>query len=278
MSYQNNGANEFGSGYNWEDGAYPDPPDPIRKKVDGENKKEIAPIQPKKEHYQKDTDEGGVNTDTYRGIVIDVVSPHTLIAGGDNEDDEIEIGTLFLGNGSDWLRVSCWGDASNKVEQYQNDDQIVLEVTGVVAENDSEITDILVFDDDETSLTEINEEIRFTPEPAEMDSLGIESLVTVAEAKTIVSYTATHESNGGNKFKVKHLAAEINGEKFVIELHDSHINCPAEMDDNLLILVGWTKNLEDFRYHQLPDLEYSGKLWVRNYSGLRNLSKNPLPS
>jgi hypothetical protein len=32
MRYQNNGANEFGLGYSWEDGAYPDPPDPIRKK------------------------------------------------------------------------------------------------------------------------------------------------------------------------------------------------------------------------------------------------------
>ncbi|WP_379728225.1 hypothetical protein [Halonotius sp. GCM10025705] len=108
--------------------------------------------------------------------------------------------------------------------------------------------------------------------------MGIESLVTVAEVETIISLTDTHESKNGSKFRVKHLASEINGEKFVIELHDSHTNYPVKMGDKLLILVGWTENLEDFRHPQLPDLEYSGKIWVPNYSGLRNLPKNPLPS
>lgn len=268
---------EFGAGRDFESGAYPTPPSSIinprgteeRRKRDREPSVEVPD--------DIETDDSDRPTlDKFTGLLLSVVPPYD-VSGGEG-DESVLVGSLFLGNGDEWVRINFWGDVADRVTDFIDAKPgTVLEVSGMVPDESSgEILDYFVFDMNQTTICEVREELSYSPNPVSAENIQEGELVTMMEAQVVTAITDTFEDKAGEEFTATYATVDIDGEKVALELHDSHANRTLTIGDTIYIFAGWGKDKEAFIHNQLPDVEYAGKVWARDYSGVRNVTKSPL--
>lgn len=273
---------DFGSGFDWEDGAYPIPPKDIRERISEEVNSETSGV----DWRELSTSDGSPDRDSkddrspisrFRGVLLDVVPSHTLYAP--DSEEEICVGSLYLGSGQQWVRVNFWGNATERIADFADmDSNPTIEVNGITTNRESEILDLFVFEnDDRTNVKQVDDSAVYMPNPISAESIVPESLVEMVRATVLYSVSATHESEG-EKFDVQHLELGIRDLRFVVQLHDSHTNKKMVPGDTVYIFAGWGKD-KRFIYNKLPGDEnkYDSKFVVRDYSGIRNVSQNELP-
>lgn len=278
---------DFGTGFDWEDGAYPTPPKYVRrqiaKKVEAKrnrvNRTKRASSRDTSDSSSKpgnirDSDETESSIKQFQGVLLSVVPPYVPY----NSEEDIRIASLFLGNGQRWARVTFWGDTVERVADFDDtDSNPTLEVTGITSDKEGEFLDLHILgSDDRTYIKRTDEGIRWMVNPISIESIEAESLVEMVRAEVIASVSDTHENSIGERFQVQHLSLYIGSKHFVAELHDCHVNQSMNVGDIVYIFAGWGKDKDEFIHNDLPDVGYEGKFWVRNYSGIRNISQNPL--
>jgi len=131
---------------------------------------------------------------------------------------------------------------------------------------------------EQTDVTQIDKTITYTPDPIDTDSVEIESLVEMMTGEVVKSIHEQYENDQGETFSVQHLAVDSDGNKFAVELTGSHVDKTMRLGDTIYMFSGWGKDLDQFKHYDLPDYDYKGKFRIGNYSGIRNVSKTPLPS
>lgn len=261
----------------WEDGQYPTPPTTIdRKFSDSSSSKEPPSLDRDIDNLIDQTDESLI--DSFEGLLLSVVPPYKISTS--NTDEEVEISSLFLGNEDKWVRVNFWDAAADQVtEYYDADPDTTLKVEGIVSEADTDITDIWIFESNPDSyITETESTVIFRPEKLVTDSIRPDTFLDTAVADVIDSFQDTFTDENKNEFTLRYLALDIDGDRFVANFGGTHVHKSPDIGDTLLIVGGWWKDKERFIHSRLPDISYSGKFRVDNYSGVRNLSQNPLPN
>jgi|AntRauTorcE11898_2_1112593.scaffolds.fasta_scaffold04346_4 hypothetical protein len=288
MTNNRNSVRSFGPGYDWEEGAYPTPSESVRDYIEDERKDGVPNQAPPEKLFggdpgvDRDTSGGDSESDeagieTFQGVLLSVIPPH-IPSSTDSVD--IELGVLYLGNNQEWVRVSFWGDAAERVTEFIDvPSNTTVEVEGIVSDNDNEVTDFFIFEDmEQTDVTQIDKTITYTPDPIDTDSVEIESLVEMMTGEVVKSIHEQYENDQGETFSVQHLAVDSDGNKFAVELTGSHVDKTMRLGDTIYMFSGWGKDLDQFKHYDLPDYDYKGKFRIGNYSGIRNVSKTPLPS
>jgi hypothetical protein len=267
---------DFGTGFDWEDGSYPTPPKDLKEELTTETEPKSTEKSTSGEVPDSDPELENSDLDIFEGTLLSVVPPHTIYAP--NSNVETQIGTLYLGNGQDWVRASFWGEAAERVVHFCDvDSSTTLVVSGLMADEEKEVKDLFVFEsNDKTGVKRINETIRYTPDPIRSESIEIDSIVEMIVADVSQSIQRDQWDRDGEKFEAQHLALDIDGRKFVAELFDSHLEAPMNQGDTVLFFAGWGKDKDQFIHPDLDEHEYEGKFCIRNYSGLRNITQNPL--
>lgn len=267
---------DFGIGFDWEDGSYPTPPKDLREELTTETEPKSTERSTSGEVLDSDPELEKSDLDIFEGILLSVVPPRTIYAP--NSNVETQIATLYLGNGLDWVRASFWGEAAERVVDFCDvDSGTTLVVSGLMADEEKEVKDLFIFEgDDRTGVKRINETIQYTPDPIRSESIANNSIVEMVVANVSKSIHDDHYDENGEMFKAQHLVLDIDGAQFSAELFDSHLEAPMEKGDTVFFFAGWGKDKDQYIQPDLQNYEYEGKFWIRNYSGLRNITQNPL--
>lgn len=267
---------DFGTGFDWEDGSYPTPPKDLREELTTETEPKSTEKSTSGEVPDSDPELENSDLDIFEGVLLSVVPPHTIYAP--NSNVETQIGTLYLGNGQDWIRASFWGEAAERVVDFCDvDPGTTLVVSGLMADEEKEVRDLFVFESNgKTGVKRINETIQYTPDPIRSESIANNSIVEMVVANVSESIHDDHYDGDGEMFEAQHLVVDIDGAQFSAELFDSHLEASMGEGDTVFFFAGWGKDKDRYIHRKLGNYDYEGKFWIRNYSGLRNITQNPL--
>jgi len=258
---------EFGQGYDFESGAYPTPPNRAAVEPDPhliDYNKPISPDRERKVKQADDSDDEEIRLDTFRGIVLGVSPEHDPRVFG-NDVDADRAANIFLGNGTEFIRVSLWNDAVENVKEYLDaGPETVLEVQGKTNKQDG-WTDYHIFDESPYHINEVEDDIIF-----KASSIGAKEITAetpVITTGSVIDRTLTREvtPDDGSPFKAQAFVIAQNNEKVYLNAYDDKTNEEITRQNELCVLIGWPDDTE-FVTSELNDYEFNAKIKASNYS------------
>ncbi|WP_129114545.1 single-stranded DNA binding protein [Halegenticoccus tardaugens] len=184
----------------------------------------------------------GLSDVNLRGKVLDADAVRTFQR---DDGSEGRVANLTLGDGTGRVRVTLWDDKADLATAFDPGDSVEV-VDGYVRERDG---DLELHVGSRGAVDEIDEEIEYVPDTADIDSLEIGQTVDIAGGVIETDPKRTFERKDGSEGQVRNVRVKDDTGEIRVALWGEKADADVELADHVVltdveIKDGWQEDLE----------------------------------